>query len=282
MPQNIGIIGLGLIGGSIAKLLKQRNSTTHIVAFDKNVEFTNNAFLEGVIDVISTDLSKDFSSCDIIFLCTPVNTSIDLLPIIKDGMNKTCILTDVGSVKGQIEKAVISLGLETQFIGGHPMAGSENFGYPSSHINLFKGAYYILSSTSSVSDDKIQILKCLIESFGATVVTLDSSTHDLATATISHLPHVAAAGLVHIVDDFHESIPIKQLLAGGFKDTTRIASSSPDMWQQICQSNKTQIQILLNQYITKLQEFSSILDTDDTDQLYNYFAKAKEFRDSIL
>ena len=175
-----------------------------------------------------------------------------------------------------------SLGLQSQFIGGHPMAGSENYGYASSKANLFNNAYYILIPTDSVSADKLEYLKNIITQFGATIFYFDSATHDYATATISHLPHIAAAGLVHIVDDFHENIPIKQLLAGGFKSTTRIASSSPDMWQQICINNKDEIQKLLSQYIKELQHFSETLETNDDQAIYDFFAKAKQFRDSIL
>ncbi|MDF2819783.1 MAG: prephenate dehydrogenase/arogenate dehydrogenase family protein [Clostridiales bacterium] len=282
MSFNIGIIGLGLIGGSIAKALKKLDGNNRIFSYDQNPDFTNSALAEGVIDIICTDLKTDLYLCEIIFLCTPVNTSIEILPLIKEGMNNTCILTDVGSTKREIEAKITSLGLQTQFVGGHPMAGSENFGYYSSRHDLFNGAYYILIPTPTVSTEKVELIKKIVISFGSTVVTLDSATHDYATATISHLPHIVAAGLVHIVDELHENIPIKQLLAGGFKDTTRIASSSPEMWQQICLNNKDQIQILLTQYITKLQEFSTILEANDAPEIYNYFSKAKTFRDSIL
>ena len=282
MPLNIGIIGLGLIGGSIAKGLKQYNQDHKIFAYDTNQSSLERALEKKVIDVTCQDITKDFKECHVLFLCTPVNTTLQILPLLKKGISKDCLIKDVGSTKKEIETMIYSLDLQSQFIGGHPMAGSESFGYLSSQADLFHDAYYILIPTKEVSKEKIQLLEALISQFGAIQFSFDSTTHDLATAAISHLPHIAAAGLVHIVDEFHDNIPIKQLLAGGFKTTTRIASSSPDMWQQICINNKKEIQVLLNQYIKQLQDFSLILESNNEQAIFDFFAKAKEFRDSIL
>lgn len=280
-----GFIGFGLIGGSIARSLKDINPKNTLIAYNYNSNKLGTGLKEAlddkVLDFVYQDL-KDFSECDIIFLCAPVLTNITYLSTLKDIIKVDCILTDVGSVKGNIHKAVEDLGLQQHFIGGHPMAGSEKTGYHHSHSKLLENAYYILTPCNEVSVEKIELLYQLVKDIGAIPLILDSDEHDDITAAISHVPHIIAAGLVNLVresDDSKEKM--RTLAAGGFKDITRIASSSPVMWQNICLTNTDSIKHFLNRYITHLQEVYQALEIKDEDYLYQYFDTAGEYRDSI-
>ncbi|NLP34446.1 MAG: prephenate dehydrogenase [Clostridiales bacterium] len=282
----IGFIGLGLIGGSIARALKNINSKIRLIAYDHNTDKANSdlqaALSDKVLNNVTKSLEEGFSDCDIIFLCAPVLANIAYLHKLKPIIKPECILTDVGSVKGNIHSEVEQLNLEAQFIGGHPMTGSEKTGYHNSYALLLENAYYILTPTKKVSQDKVAKLKHIVSLMGSIPVLLEAKEHDEITATISHLPHIIAAQLVNLVrnsDDKSEKMRI--LAAGGFKDITRIASSSPIMWQNICLTNSTSIRRLLNNYIESLKEFSNALSQKDEDYLYQIFDTASDYRSSI-
>jgi prephenate dehydrogenase len=280
-----GFIGFGLIGGSIARSLKDINPKNTLIAYNYNTNKMGTglkeALKDNVLDFVYQDL-KEFHVCDIIFLCAPVLTNITYLKTLKDIIKTDCILTDVGSVKGNIHKAVEELGLQQHFIGGHPMAGSEKTGYHNSNNKLLENAYYILTPCNEVNVDKIELLYQLVKDIGAIPLILDSNEHDDITAAISHVPHIIAAGLVNMVKESDDSKEkMRTLAAGGFKDITRIASSSPVMWQNICLTNTESIKHFLNRYITSLQEVYHALDLQDEEYLYQYFDTAGEYRDSL-
>lgn len=284
--KKIGFIGFGLIGGSLAKAIKAINPNALIFAFDyhNNPPSTDlkDAISDGILDHVTYDLAADFSDCDLIFLCAPVLANISYLSSLKPIVKPSCIITDVGSVKGNIHKAVDELGMQELFIGGHPMTGSEKTGYASSYALLLENAYYILTPTSTTPKDKLDLLHRLVEDMGSLPILLDSMEHDKITAAISHLPHIVAAQLVNLIrgsDDVSEKM--KQLAAGGFKDITRIASSSPQMWQNICLTNSKVIKDILDLYILSLKNTSDALDKMDADYLYRMFDTAGEYRNSI-
>lgn len=279
----IGFIGLGLIGGSVAKALRNALPDIRIIAYDINAETLTLAKEEGVADITTNVIGADFSDCDYIFLCAPVSGNDNNLLTLKQYLSPSCILTDVGSVKGGIHKHIDALGLSAQFIGGHPMAGSERFGYSNSKARLLENAYYILTPTKEVSMDKLQTYKEMVHAMGAIPLVLESGQHDYVTAAVSHLPHIIAAALVHLVKDSDSEDGImKMIAAGGFKDITRIASSSPDMWQQICLTNTDNILCLLDDYINALNSIRKKLDCKSADSLYNFFNDARIYRDSFI
>ncbi len=278
-----GFIGLGLIGGSIARALKASDPHIKIIAHDINTDALALALKEGIADSCTDSIDGHFSECDYIFLCAPVQKNNQNLLAIKDIMNPDCILTDVGSVKSTIHDAVRSLDLENNFIGGHPMAGSERVGYANSKASLLENAYYILTPTPLVSPDKLEQFRALVEGLGAIPLVLDYQKHDYVTAAISHLPHVIAASLVNLVRDSDSPDGImKMVAAGGFKDITRIASSSAVMWQQICLTNGTNISNLLADYIQSLTAFKEELDTQNATALYEQFESSRIYRDSFI
>ena len=278
-----GFIGLGLIGGSLAKAVHTKLPEAHLIAYDTNASSLELAYGDGVIQEICPVIGAAFEACDYIFLCAPVSYNDENLMNLKKHISSHAILTDVGSVKTGIHEHIAAIGLDSQFIGGHPMAGSERFGYANSKASLFENAYYILTPTETVAQEKISAFRTLVQNIGAIPLVLPYEQHDYVTAAISHLPHVIAASLVNLVKntDSEEGI-MKMIAAGGFKDITRIASSSPEMWQQICLTNTENISLLLEQYIESLTAYKRFLDQKDADKLYSFFDTARSYRESFI
>lgn len=278
-----GFIGLGLIGGSIAKAIRRRLPDTRMLAYDINTASLDLAKEENVIDRICPSVDDAFRDCDYIFLCAPVSHNAENLLTLKNVLSPDTILTDVGSVKTGIHKQIEELQLQSQFIGGHPMAGSERFGYQNAKASLLENAYYILTPSEEVPEEKIKDYRKLVETIGAIPLVLSYEEHDYVTAAISHLPHVIAASLVNLVknSDSEEGV-MKMIAAGGFKDITRIASSSPEMWQQICLTNAENIAKLLRTYIQSLEVIADNIDEHKKDNLYRFFDTARNYRESFI
>lgn len=282
MKEKIGFIGLGLIGGSIAKAIRQYYPEVELVAFDKQKETLALAAQEGIIDTACSSINDSFHNCSYLFLCAPVACNNAYLAQLKEYMHEDCILTDVGSVKSSIHEAVRELDLEEYFIGGHPMAGSEKTGFANAKALLIENAYFVLTPSEKVSPEKVNAYKDFIASLKALPIVMDAKEHDFVTGTISHLPHIIASGLVNFVEQTDtENEYMKLLAAGGFKDITRIASSSPAMWQHICLKNHRQISEILGAYIDFLTKAKQSVEACDAEQLYDFFDRAKTYRNSI-
>ena len=280
--RTIGFIGLGLIGGSIAKALRAKHPDDTFIAYNRSKTSLIEAMADGTINLATDAISSGFSECDIIFLCAPVSVNIRCLEALKPLIKPTCILTDVGSVKTTIHDAVRQIGLTSHFIGGHPMAGSEKTGYGNAKIHLLENAYYILTPGEGTTSPMLETMVDLVRDVNAIPVTLDYREHDRITAAISHLPHIIAYTLVNLVKESDNSDGLMRMLAaGGFKDITRIASSSPEMWQQICTENKAQIIDMLHLYVRRMQEVGDAIQRDRFQELLDSFSSAKEYRDDI-
>lgn len=282
MELTVGLIGLGLIGGSIAKALKKTDSSIYIMAYNRSDAPLAQAFLDGTINEIAQDIDDSFSKCDIIFLCTPVEFNSTYMPKVAAVMNDKCILTDVGSVKGHIHNSVKEFGLEHCFIGGHPMAGSEKTGYAASSDILLENAYFVITPTEQTTQTQLDLYVSIVEKTGAIPLVIKPDIHDYAVAGISHVPHLIASALVNMVreNDTPDEL-MKLIAAGGFKDITRIASSSPEVWSQICTTNSKQISIILEKYIEMLTEVKKYIDDKDSDAIHNMFYESREYRNSI-
>lgn len=278
-----GFIGLGLIGGSIAKALKASAGPVRILACDTSRSTLDAAVSDGIVDLALTAVDASFRECDYIFLCAPVSCNNNNLEPLKQHISPSCILTDVGSVKAGIHQAIENAGLTARFIGGHPMAGSERTGYQNSRALLLENAYYILTPSPEVSPDKVYAFRNLIRLMGAIPLELTYEEHDYVTAAVSHLPHIIAASLVNLVreSDSPDGI-MKMIAAGGFKDITRIASSSSSMWQQICLTNTGNILMLLDAYMASLEQFRAALAEHWADGLYDFFDSARIYRESFI
>lgn len=280
--HKIGFIGLGLIGGSIAKKIHMEYPEAKLYALSGREETIILAHEMGLIENHTMCTISDLFDCDCIFLCTPVQQNIEYLRQLKGNIKPDCIITDVGSVKSDIHKEVIALGMEENFIGGHPMAGSEKTGLSNANEYLLENAYYIISPTAKTEKKTIDDMRTFVASLGAIPLVLDYTAHDHATAAISHLPHIIAYSLVNLVkkaDDNQETM--KTIAAGGFRDLTRIASSSPVMWQNICLSNREQILELIDNYTDALNKTRTDIANQNGAALLSDFQAAKDYRDSF-
>lgn len=280
--NKIGFIGLGLIGGSIAKKIHIEYPNAKLIAISGRQETITLAHEMGLIENDQMCDISDLYDCDCIFLCTPVQQNIEYLRQLKGNIKSDCIITDVGSVKSDIHKEVIALDMEANFIGGHPMAGSEKTGLSNANEYLLENAYYIISPTTKTNEQNIEDMRTFVASLGAIPLVLDYNTHDHATAAISHLPHVIAYSLVNLVKDLDDNQEtMKTIAAGGFRDLTRIASSSPIMWQNICLSNQEQVLELIDNYVDALNKTRADIANANGEALLSDFQSAKDYRDSF-
>lgn len=276
-----GFIGLGLIGGSVAKAIRCKFPNARIIVYNRTFSTAEAAKQDGVADIICQDVDEAFSICDYIFLCMPVSFNAQYLerlaPIIKD----SCILTDVGSSKTDIHEHVAQLGLEASFIGGHPMAGSDKTGYLHASEHLLEQAYYFITPTSQSDAGQIENYRQLVQALGAIPLILDFKRHDYMTAAISHVPHLIASSLAHLASQLDTDGMLKQIAAGGFRDTTRIAASSPDMWQQICLTNSENVCEILDSYIALLHSVREMISNHAGDDIYHFLKEARAYRSSF-
>ena len=282
MSTTIGFIGLGLIGGSLAKGLKRKDPDCKIIAYNRNKDVLHQAMLEKTIDEMTEEIGEAFDPCDIIFLCAPVEVNAESMKLVKPYLKESAILTDVGSTKSDIMKIAADLGLQKVFIGGHPMAGSERSGYAYSTDHLVENAYYVVTPFPETNAKKTVKLTELIHDLLAIPMVMDAEEHDRIVATVSHLPHLIAFALVNLLkkeDD--EDHTMKQIAAGGFKDITRIAGSSPVMWEQICMNNKKAINELMDDYIDNLEELRAMINAGDEEGLLKSFGESGDFRRSM-
>ncbi|HAG04860.1 MAG TPA: prephenate dehydrogenase/arogenate dehydrogenase family protein [Lachnospiraceae bacterium] len=272
-----GIIGLGLIGGSVARALKSLGHT--VLATSRSEKSLSAAKKEGVIDEYSLGDLSLFMDCNIVFICT----SVDKIPYYAQKLQKLvsneCILTDVGSTKSGIYEKMLSMG-NINFIGGHPMAGSEKTGYFASDVHLLDNAWYILTPLPHVKEEYVRILTDTVAAMGAKPLLMDPYLHDRCVAAVSHLPHIVASTLVNTVKDLSDKDGyMHSIAAGGFKDITRIAGSSPEVWSSICTENKKEIISALDAFIYRLTQIKNNIEKDESTE--EFFACAREYRNSF-
>lgn len=276
--KSIGIIGLGLIGGSLAKAFKKKFGF-NIAAMNRSEEPLKNAFNDGVVSLYSTSDLSIFSDCDIIFICTPVDKIIKFVDSLKPYLKESCIITDVGSTKKSIYDEMLSK-KDINFIGGHPMAGSEQTGYSASKEYLFENAYYIVTPTPYVKNEMIEFFIQILKEIGAIPIIIPADIHDYIVAAISHVPHIIAASIVNMVKKLDNSENyMHTLAAGGFKDITRIASSSPEMWSGICHENSECILKVIDEYIQFLDGFKN--NIENYNNVFSFFNEARDYRNSF-
>ena len=280
--QSIGFIGLGLIGGSLAKALRRSCPELHLFAYDTDRDTLAQALSQGILDGVCEETDIRLLGCDYLFLCAPVEFNLDYLDKVKDRLSDGCILTDVGSVKGNIHRRIEELGLSDRFIGGHPMAGSERSGYAAANDRLFENAYYMITPGGEVPLARLTEFTELVTMTGAIPMVITDEEHDFITAGVSHLPHIIASTLVNLVKALdNDAEYMKTIAAGGFRDITRIASSSPVMWQQICLENRDNISSVLDDYIRMLVRFRCLVEEGDSLSLLQMFTSSRDYRDSI-
>jgi len=280
--DSIGFIGLGLIGGSIAKKLKELYPDSKIIAMAHSDRTVSEAYSMGIIENDHNLTIADFGNCDLIYLCAPVEHNIAYLEQLKPIIKDDCVITDVGSTKTKIHEKVIELDLESNFIGGHPMTGSEKTGLAYSDPLFLENTYYIITPTALTTSSNLQDYLNMVKAFGSISLILDYKKHDYATAAISHLPHMIAFSLTHMVKDLDdENETMRTIAAGSFRDMTRVAASSPAMWENIASSNQTSIVELMDNYLESFKKLRDDIANYNSENIYSYFSDAKEYRDSL-
>jgi prephenate dehydrogenase len=280
--ERVTIIGLGLIGGSLARALRERSPVNEIIAVDSDPTALELALEQGIISKGLAAPDSSVYSSDIIFICTPVKQALTYLDQLAPRTGRGTIITDVCSTKCEIMEYAESLTGLPCFIGGHPMAGTERSGFRNSFAHLFENAYYILTPSPRASQESVKLLSSVVESIGAIPLVMTAEEHDLAAGSISHIPHVLAAALVNLVRQADKgSGRMRALAAGGFRDITRIASSNPELWKGIVLSNKKRVLTLLEQLDKILDDFAGYLENGSADEIYDFFSEAGRFRDSV-
>lgn len=282
---NVCIVGIGLIGGSLGLALKKAlGGKISIAGLDRSEETLRLAAERGAVDWATSDPEEAVKEADIIFFSTPVLQIVpmmkEVLPFLKPGT----ILTDTGSTKQSIwEQLRPILPEEIYYIAGHPMAGTEHSGIQAAFPELFQHKCYVIVEDTGAPPKAIEKICRLLEFTGANITTMDIAKHDRCASVISHVPHVAAAALVTLLNRSQNDIEANLKLAGGgFKDTTRIASSNADMWADVCMSNPEAIVGHLQELKGILDEVIGHIDARDRAKLYDYFYAAKQRRDNIL
>jgi len=261
--RRLGLVGLGLLGGSVAKAARAQGLADEIVAVGRDRARLEPALRDGAIDRASTDIAEGVAGVDFCLLATPVATLSALLPDVWRALPSDAVLTDVGSTKAAIVETAerLAAARPLAFVGSHPMAGSEQAGYRVSRADLFRGATVIITPTERTDSHAVKRVAEFWEALGGRLVTLDPVTHDRATAAISHLPHLVADALVDAVVRMD---PRFFGVAGrGFKDTTRIAASDPRMWREIFQENRAGLAEALAAFRAALDDLERLIAHDD-------------------
>lgn len=281
--ENLAIIGVGLMGGSLAMALREKGAAGKIIGMGRSIDNLETAVRLGIIDGYTQSLKEGLSEADVVVVATPVGSIVDLVGKGQQFMRDGTIITDVGSVKGEIVKGVEEiLDKRLHFIGSHPIAGTEKSGASAAFPELYQGSKCILTPTEQCDDEALALVERMWRLTGAEVVIMDTADHDKILAAISHLPHMVAYALVNMVngiDDFNESI--LKYSAGGFKDFTRIASSSPEMWKDICLMNRDSLLDMIGRYLLELEGIREMIKNGDTKGLLDSFERSKRARDSI-
>jgi len=285
MIKKLTIFGVGLIGGSLAMALKKVGYCQEVVGCSRNAAHLQKAVDLGVIDHFTLDPVEAVKGADMILLAVPMRAIKPVLESIANHLEEDAVITDAGSAKASVIEAVKEVfgGTEPHnFVAGHPIAGRENSGVEAAINDLYIEQKVVLTPTKNTSPNSVERVKSMWEATGAFVEFLDEKQHDDVLAATSHLPHVLAYSLVNTLSKSQYGDAVFDYAAGGFKSFTRIASSDPVMWRDICLENKPAILSALNDFQQDLSDLSELIQAEDGDQLTALFRHAKETRDKNI
>lgn len=276
--ERIAIIGVGLIGGSLGLAVKKRNLARVVVGIGRRPSSIRKALRRGAIDIGTEDLAKGAAGADLVVIATPVCLVPKIARAIAGSLKDGAVLTDAGSTKGEIVRAVEGcVSPKIFFAGSHPLAGSEKRGVLFADKDLFKGSIVIVTKTKKTKSRAVKTLDRFWRSLGAARVVIKSpEEHDKIVAEISHIPHIAATALVNSTD--RKSL---EFAAAGFKDTTRIAAGDPEVWRDICITNKKEILRSLDRYEGRVSRLKALIKNGRAEELYKEFAKSKSIREKL-
>jgi len=284
MFNRVAIIGLGLIGGSIARMLKKKLQSVHIIAYGRKPESLHNALKEGFIDEVASIDVIDCNNVDLFIVATPVLSSITIInSLLNDPhLKSTALIIDAGSVKQVIIDSVINHKKAHQFVGCHPMAGSEKSGYQFSTHSILTGAWAIITPHQKNKHDDIAAIEKFWEMLECKIHITDAATHDRMVASTSHLPHIVSSALMESffsTNNGMNPLDMQPFIGKGFKDMTRLAGGSPDMWADIVLLNNANIIAVLDDYVQSLEKVKHIMQKaalhNDRNLLFQYFEEVQ-------
>ena len=281
MIKRLCIIGVGLIGGSLARALRAAGFCQQVVGAGRNTANLQKAVELGVIDRYETDLAQAVNGADMVFVAVPMGAMQSVFSAIKGQLAENAVVTDAGSAKGSVLDDVRQAFGEVPgfFVPGHPIAGTEQSGVEASFADLYKNHRVILTPVESTDAGATGRVRAMWEAAGAEVVEMDPVHHDAILAATSHLPHLLAFTLVDSLARMSDQQEVFEYAAGGFRDFTRIASSDPVMWRDICLANHDAIQLLIEHFIADLERVKQAVQAGDGERLLEILGNAKDVRD---
>ncbi len=278
MFNSTGIVGVGLMGSSIALELKKRGLTRNIIGFDEDRASLEAAKSKGIVDEAAADLSE-FDECDFAIVATPVFSIAPIVNRLGSIMRQDAIIIDVGSLKAAVLKQISLEKLNAAFVPVHPIAGIEKFGVHAARMGLFDGAYCIITPFDGLKDEAFDRVKVLIKRLGMRLEIMDPEEHDRVFAYISHLPHLIAYALVGLVEEKNNEK--FKFIGGGFRDFTRIAASSERMWSEIFLMNKDNMLMAIREYKDHIERIEGFIAEGDLNRLADYLKMARLFKESL-
>lgn len=284
MINHLCVIGVGLIGGSFARAVRAEGVCNRITGVGRNLDNLQKAVDLGVIDDFSFDIIKSAQDADFIMISIPVGSYNEVLSELKDVWSDKAVYTDAGSTKQSVADSLIDIfgKIPENFVPGHPIAGAENSGVLASRDDLFKDKQVILTPLKNTRQSALDLVRAVWQAIGSSVSDMELSHHDKVLAETSHLPHILAYTLVDLLNQKDEKREVFKYAAGGFKDFTRIASSDPRMWVDICDANRNEIISLIDQFSLELTKVSNLLQEKKTGELLTMFKRARQARERFL
>jgi prephenate dehydrogenase len=277
--KKLVIIGVGLIGGSLALALRSKEPTLRVVGVDRDQDNLHTALQLGIIDQAESSLQSALKAADVVVIATPVAQTQAILAAIAPFITPNMVITDVGSTKTNIVTCAGQLGRhQSNFVPGHPIAGAEKSGAAAANASLFAGKHVILTPTAETSQAATSQIRTLWKMAGANITQMSPEQHDRIFAAVSHLPHALAFALVEELAGRPDADKFFSFAASGFRDFTRIAGSSPEMWRDISLANKEALLHELSLYQQKLTELQQLIESADADALKAFFQRASTAR----
>ncbi len=282
--KRLAVIGVGLIGGSLARALRQADAVVEIIGCGRGRENLQKALELGVIDTWTHDIGEAVQDADMVFLAIPLGAMESAFTQMKDHLASNAVITDGGSSKASvIEAAKAAFGeVPDNLVPGHPIAGTEQNGVEASFADLYKQRRVILTPLENTAPDAIARVRAMWQTCGAEVTEMSVAHHDEVLAATSHLPHMLAFGLVDTLSRMKANDEIFRYAAGGFRDFTRIASSNPVMWRDVCVANGTALSKMLAAFAEEMQDLAETISSGDGEHLLEIFERAKAARDRYV
>lgn len=284
MIERLCIIGVGLIGSSLALALRQVDAVGEVIGFGRNRDNLVKGVELGVLDRFESSIAAAVRDADMVVVAVPLGAMQAVFAELAGAVRAAAVITDVGSSKGSVVRAAqAELGARiNRFVPGHPIAGNENSGVEAGFASLYQGRRVILTPLAHTDVDATSRVDAMWRECGAIIEYLEIEHHDKVLAATSHLPHMLAYALVHHLSNLNEHDEIFRYAAGGFRDFTRIASSDPVMWRDVCMANGEALRELIEQYQRELERISVAIEAGDAEQLLKLFSRAKSERDSLI